>query len=167
MPPRSPSMKTVFAFDRLRQRIDTDVVNPFLTLAGTEYAKGVQIRMRNSPASGRVYPRGKRSHRASAPGQAPKPDSGRLVQSVRFQRRDHGSIKGVEVGSTVAYSLYLEFGAAKLAAPPKRIRRSRKQTGREARWILYPRPAWGPELQILKARMPELMRRASRMRRRR
>jgi hypothetical protein len=164
MPPAYPSVKTVFYSDRLLKAVEDKVVEPFLAIVGSEYAKGVQLRMKNSPATGRVYKRGSRVHRASAPGEAPKPDTGDLVKSIRFRRRDHGTIRMVEIGSTKKHALYLEYGAARLSAPPTRIRRRRKQTGREARWVLYPRPSWGPEMVSLRARMPALLRRASRMR---
>ena len=53
---------------------------------------------------GRLYKRGKILHRASAVGEFPKTDTGRLVNSIRV---DHSYLK-VEVGSDVSYAGILE-----------------------------------------------------------
>lgn len=70
-----------------------------------------------SPASGRVYEKTspKRTHIASAPGQPPATDTGRLA----------GSIRAIESGTThaaveaqVDYAVHLEFGTRRMAARP-------------------------------------------------
>ena len=158
---RLPSVKVVFSPEVVTRKVKP-VIRRFLAMVGAEYAKGVQMRMKNSPATGRVYRRGGVTHRASAKGEAPKPDTGALVKSVRFHVKADGPIPMVEIGSTKKYALPLEYGAAKLTRPPARVRRRRRQTGREARWILFPRPSWGPELESIRRRLPDLMRRAAR-----
>jgi hypothetical protein len=163
--PAYPSMKTVFFTDRIITQVRRDVVDPFLDLVGVEFTNDLKRSMKNSPKTGRVYRRGRKTHRASAPGEPPAVDTGDLVKSIRWQRRNHGDLHVVEIGSTKKKSLYLEMGAAKLSRPPARVRRRRRQTGREARWILFPRPAWGPTGRRITARLPELLRRARRMRR--
>lgn len=111
------------------------------------YKNEVQRLMRTSPASGRLYRRlrtrratrrklalGQRRsgadyvwHQASAPGQPPAVDYGRLVNSVTVEvRPDH-----VLVGSSMAkVPLALEFG---------RLDGS-----------IAPRPAWRPALSVLR-----------------
>jgi HK97 gp10 family phage protein len=69
--------------------------------------------------SGRVYERGggqnlSATHQASAPGQAPATDTGRLASSVTAQ----SSGLGGTVGSTVPYSFWLEYGTMKMAERP-------------------------------------------------
>jgi hypothetical protein len=124
---------------------------------GTAYANAVKLRMRNSPATGRTYPevrtklvkRGKKTarvtlsgrptHRASAPGEAPAPDTGALLGSVTWRVTRNGRAWRAEVGSNLKYAVYLEYGAA---------RGVRGKDGRltSVQWILFPRPAWGPAL---------------------
>jgi len=160
------NVKVVFYRDRLASQISEKVIVPFMTLVGAEYSNGVKERMRRSPATGRVYRRGKKTHRASSPGQAPRVDTGDLVKSVRFQLRKSGSKHIMEAGSNRKKAVHLEYGAARLSKKAPLVRRRRKQTGREARWILFPRPSWGPEMQTLRSKMPALMARASKMKRR-
>lgn len=83
-----------------------------------EIEAGVKLRMQRGPHSGRVY--GKRRHQASAPGEAPAPDTGTLMGSIYHERV---SPLTAVVGSRMVYSAYLEYGTRKMA----------------------PRPAWTPE----------------------
>ena len=123
---------------------------------GNLYKNEVQRLMRTSPASGRLYRRlrtrrasrrklalGQRRtgadyiwHQASAPGQPPAVDYGRLVNSVTVEvRPDH-----VLVGSSMAkVPLALEFG---------------RLDG-----TIAPRPAWRPALSVLRG--PEGTRQAT------
>lgn len=69
------------------------------------------------PASGRIYTKynPSRTHQASAPGQAPMTDTGRLANSVFFDKV--GDLTAV-VGSNLIYALYLEHGTTQMAARP-------------------------------------------------
>lgn len=69
------------------------------------------------PASGVTYQKinPKRTHRASAPGQPPMTDTGRLANSITFDRA--GPLTAT-VGSNVIYALYLEYGTRRMAARP-------------------------------------------------
>jgi HK97 gp10 family phage protein len=69
---------------------------------------------------GRVYKRGKTvSHRASAPGEAPASDAGRLVNSVNAEAVSNELAAEVHAGGGVVnYARALEFGTAKMAARP-------------------------------------------------
>ena len=65
-----------------------------------------------------------RIHTASAPGQAPATDTGKLANSVLFEQEHYG----VRVFTNVRYGEMLEFGTMRIA----------------------PRPLWTPEAQAMK-----------------
>lgn len=84
---------------------------------GTEMVRTEGNRlMRSSPRSGRVYRRRGVEHKASAPGEPPAPDTGRLIQSARteFKRQ---LLQGTAIWST-DYAERLEKGTPKMAARP-------------------------------------------------
>lgn len=72
--------------------------------------------MNESPRSGRVYTRRGVSHRASAPGEPPAPDTGRLRQSLRTEY-NRELLMGTAIAST-AYAESLEFGTSRIAPRP-------------------------------------------------
>lgn len=66
-----------------------------------------------APKSGAVYPRGGKSHTASAPGEAPARDTGHLGQSTTFKLinvQEASSSSVAEVVVSAEYALALEFG---------------------------------------------------------
>lgn len=71
-------------------------------------------RYQKGPATGRTYTRGNVSHTASAPGEAPATDTGRLASATEYR------ITGdrAEVSNSVAYGPMLEFGTQKIAPRP-------------------------------------------------
>lgn len=71
--------------------------------------------IQGGPKTGRVYRRGSVTHQASAPGQYPATDTGRLVSSVAM--RPDGPDAYV-VGTNVQYGPMLEFGTTRMAARP-------------------------------------------------
>lgn len=76
-----------------------------------------KIRIQTSPASGKVYPRGKNSfHTASAPGEPPATDTGFLVNSIQAELNGPGDIGTIEVGAN--YGLPLETGTKFMGARP-------------------------------------------------
>lgn len=67
--------------------------------------------------SGRVYKRGGKNHKASAPNEAPKTDTGQLVANITTERKgfmnyDVGSRRGAPHG------FWLEFGTRNMAKRP-------------------------------------------------
>lgn len=76
----------------------------------------VKRRIARGPATGRVYEKynPRRTHQASAPGEAPMTDTGRLVSSVYV---DPGRLSAT-VGSRLAYAAYLEYGTRRMGARP-------------------------------------------------
>ena len=82
--------------------------------AAQRTAARAQILM-SEPKHGRIYARGGRQHRASAPGEAPAVDTGYLKNSM--QVKAIGPTE-VEVGVTAEYAAKLEFGGAHVAPRP-------------------------------------------------
>jgi hypothetical protein len=157
------TVQTTFYGGNILRAAEKDML-PRMTKVATEYANEVKLRMRNSPATGRIYGlrrtrRGKKVlgpgftgkyHRASAPGEPPAPDTGALLRGVSWQVRNDGHVWFAEVGSNLKYALFLEHGAA---AGVKN--RSGKIT--KVQWILFPRPVWGPSLTALRPRFAKIM----------
>jgi HK97 gp10 family phage protein len=76
--------------------------------------------IQRGPKTGRVYVRGEgqnlsRTHRASAPGEAPATDTGTLVSSITFKQESRLT---ATVASRLAYATYLEFGTQRIAPRP-------------------------------------------------
>jgi len=68
------------------------------------------------PKTGRFYKRGKVIHQASAPGEAPASDTGRLASSMRSEI-DQGQLSASVIAGT-EYAAHLEYGTTKMAARP-------------------------------------------------
>ena len=81
-------------------------------------AAGRIKRMLNHGArSGRVYARGKKGHhQASAPGEPPKTDFGRLVGTVASEVSEGGHAVRIMAGTK--YAAMLEFGTSKMRPRP-------------------------------------------------
>lgn len=96
----------------LAAEVGKAVVGTALELQGD-----VKKRISRGPASGRVYRKSNptRTHQASAPGEAPATDTGRLVNSIFFEV--NGQLSAT-VGSRLVYALWLEYGTSKMAARP-------------------------------------------------
>jgi phage gpG-like protein len=76
-----------------------------------------KIGIQRGPKSGRTYQRGNITHQASAPGQYPATDTGRLASSVMIDLPVPGGLTG-RVGTNVQYGPMLEFGTSRMAARP-------------------------------------------------
>ena len=72
--------------------------------------------VRSGAKNGIVYEKYKprRTHRASAPGEAPANDTGALIETITQQPTQGGWL----VGSTIKYSKWLEFGTQSMAERP-------------------------------------------------
>lgn len=74
--------------------------------------------IQRGPKTGRAYPpvRGRRGqpHQASAPGQAPATDTGRLAQSIRWVKDGDDYL----VGTELEYGEHLEFGTSRMQPRP-------------------------------------------------
>lgn len=120
----------VIGGDRLRQRLAKlgGDVTAEVRKATAENALELQGAVRRSfeggPATGRVYAKysPRRSHQASAPGETPASDTGRLASSitVKFDVDALGATVGVHGDSqgNADYAARLEFGTKDMAARP-------------------------------------------------
>jgi hypothetical protein len=95
-----------------------DVVREVITDLVTD-THAIAVAGIQSGGGGRVYQKSNptRTHRASAPGDYPATDTGRLVSSVRMILPTASSVAG-EVGTSVKYGAWLEFGTSRMAARP-------------------------------------------------
>jgi HK97 gp10 family phage protein len=77
----------------------------------------IKRRIQSGPASGITYQKynPRRTHRASAPGEAPMTDTGRLAGSVMF---DVVGEMSATVGSALVYAAWLEYGTRHMSARP-------------------------------------------------
>jgi HK97 gp10 family phage protein len=88
-----------------------------VVVRGTEAVKTRAVRsIMSGGKTGRIYTRRGVVHQASAPGQSPASDTGRLVQSARTEYNNE-EMSGKVIFST-AYAAALEFGTEKMEARP-------------------------------------------------
>jgi len=73
-------------------------------------------RIQRGPKTGRLYKRGKKYHRASAPGESPATDKGFLVRSIHTNR--NSKALSAEIGSNLKYAPYSERGTIKMKPRP-------------------------------------------------
>jgi len=92
-----------------------DKVHLLLGKAATEFETEIKNEIETGSKSGITYQRGNISHTASAPGQAPATDSGKLVGSIRYKKK---SASQHEVSINSEYALALEVGTSRMAARP-------------------------------------------------
>lgn len=100
-----------------------DTINDLAMDTQQEAVRGIQ----RGPASGRTYKRGTVTHTASAPGQFPMSDTGRLASNVEFEVATKSRQVAV-VGTNIEYGAHLEFGTSKMAARPWLMPSFRKAT---------------------------------------
>jgi HK97 gp10 family phage protein len=100
------------ASGEIKQAVSRAVVGTALELQGN-----IKKSIAQGPASGRTYEKynPRRTHTASAPGQPPMTDTGRLVNSIEFDKI--GDLTAT-VGSKLVYAPYLEYGTSRMAARP-------------------------------------------------
>lgn len=99
-------------------RITQEAANRGMLSAMIE-ADGILVDLLSQPGQGAVYPRGKKSHRASAPGDPPAVDTGNLRRNRATEVISAGG--GVSIGILSVNSEYaeaLEFGTEKMAPRP-------------------------------------------------
>jgi HK97 gp10 family phage protein len=84
---------------------------------GIEMRADIVTSIQRGPASGITYKKSNptRTHTASAPGQPPMSDTGRLANSITFDRV--GDLTAT-VGSALNYAPWLEYGTSRMAARP-------------------------------------------------
>jgi len=115
---------TIRRFAELKRRGSEIVEEAVFDTATHTHRTAVQG-IQKGPASGRVYARylGRRGgrlkrprrHQASAPGEYPASDTGRLASSVQM---DQQTRMRIYVGTRVKYGRHLEYGTSRMAARP-------------------------------------------------
>lgn len=88
------------------------------------------------PATGEIYEKfnPRRTHQASAPGEAPATDTGRLASSVVTSRIIQEPL-AVEVSTDVEYGPYLEFGTRTIAPRPNWVPSVQEETPKYIRRV--------------------------------
>lgn len=99
------------ALAEVREAGEETVVD-FVTIATMSLHRRAVRSIQRGPASGRIYQKynPRRTHQASAPGEAPMSDQGRLVGSIQFELPSAGdkTPEGV-VGTNLDYGKFLEL----------------------------------------------------------
>lgn len=106
--------ETLAAMGAAQSKLDAiaqDTIEDAAFKTHSNAVRGIQ----RGPATGRVYKRGGITHQASALGQYPASDTGRLASSVQIE----GIGKPiVSVGTALQYGRFLEFGTVNMAPRP-------------------------------------------------
>jgi len=99
----------------VRARIERAVAQSLVRTAEA-VATDAARRVLSPPKTGRIYVRRGVTHQASARGEAPASDTGRLVNSItiRFNRAELVSV----VTANTKYASYLEWGTRRMKARP-------------------------------------------------
>ena len=92
-------------------------LNKALFASAKQVEKEAKLSILSGQKSGRLYHRRTVTHRASAPGEAPASDTGRLVNSINSYLGDQEAFVTAGRG-TVKYAAMLEFGTRFMAARP-------------------------------------------------
>lgn len=140
--------------DRIRRNSQAGVRQVLLRGAQSIQNTAVQGII-NPPKTGKIYPsRGRKRarHQASAPGEYPAADTGRLHQSITATVADRPESLTIQVSANVEYASYLEHGTSKMEPRPflsrayaesideirKRARRAVRLgfLGRAGRWFV-------------------------------
>lgn len=97
------------ASSRVTDAVDGALLDAAILLEGI-----IKKKISRGGRSGNPYSVGGKSAQRSAPGEPPKSDTGRLVNSIRHTH----SFLTATVGTEVNYAGYLEYGTSKMAARP-------------------------------------------------
>lgn len=106
-----------------------DAINKGVQAGAFLLRSTAQRKILSGPKTGRVY--GK--HRASAPGQAPASDTGRLVQGIVVEPGDEPL--SFDVKSLADYAGFLEYGTSRMAPRPYLEPSAREQADNIAKLI--------------------------------
>lgn len=103
---------------QLRGALDSagirDSVVRALRLGAVDVQGDVVRSIQQSPPTGETYRRGAVTHTASSPGNPPRTDTGRLVQSARVEPKSDGA----DVVVASSYAKPLEYGTRNMAPRP-------------------------------------------------
>jgi HK97 gp10 family phage protein len=135
---------TIRKLKKLTKDAERDVAAS-LYVGGLKIEETAKISIQQGTKTGRIYPRGDNIHQASAPGEAPATDTGRLVNSAYTEQKKAGKVVRIAFGrGVVKYALALEKGTRKMAARP------------------FLRPALMQSIPYIKSRVREALKKAVR-----
>ena len=103
------------ALEKVKEDLEKDMKE--ILLGGGQLIRGEAIRsIQQGSKSGKTYKKYNptRTHKASAPGEAPASDTGFLVSNIRVKEQKDV----VQVRSEASYSKFLEYGTSKMLARP-------------------------------------------------
>lgn len=86
-----------------------------VTAAALTVNSDIKKAIQSPPKTGAIYPRGQKSHQASAPGEAPATDTGALVSSIVFRQPEPLT---AFVESRLQYAPWLEYGTRNMKPRP-------------------------------------------------
>jgi len=108
--------KVMSQLNRLEKDMEPDFQE--IVKGGAQLIRGEAIKsIQQGAKSGIVYEKynPRRSHRASAPGEAPASDTGNLVSKILIKQKDKNN---TQVESGANYSAFLEYGTSKMQPRP-------------------------------------------------
>lgn len=90
-----------------------------LFVSGQKIEETARLSIMGGGKTGRAYKRGAKTHIASAPGEAPANDTGRLQASINTSQTSRGMIVYIKAGEGIVdYARHLEFGTDNMAERP-------------------------------------------------
>jgi HK97 gp10 family phage protein len=93
----------------LLEKAEADFIN------SSEEMKDLMIdSIKTGSKSGKTYTRNGMSHQSSAPGQPPANDTGKLIDSIKVEKRKNTSTIKIDAD----YAGYLEYGTSKMRPRP-------------------------------------------------
>lgn len=98
------------AIARVGANAQVEIANAVQAQAIT-MTSNVRRQIQQGPKTGQVYKRGRKTHQASAPYQAPATDTGTLVSSIYYTQEGPYA---ATIGSRLPYAYHLEFGTFKM-----------------------------------------------------
>lgn len=121
--------KTLKKLDKITAEIKKDIAAA-LFVSGLKIEENAKLSIAQESKSGVVYQRRTVVHQASAPGEAPANDTGRLLNSIQTSAENSGMVVNINAGSSmVDYAIHLEYGTSDMAARPfmkPALKKSRK-----------------------------------------
>lgn len=96
-----------------------EAISDTINMLALRTVRAAKEMIQQGPATGRIYEkyRPRRTHRASAPGEAPMTDTGRLANSIDAELSTKALLLAT-VGTNVEYGRYLQFGTPDIAPRP-------------------------------------------------
>lgn len=121
--------KTIKKLDKITADAKKEIAAA-LFVSGLKIEENAKLSIAQEAKTGIIYQRGTVVHQASAPGEAPANDTGRLLNSFQVGAESNGMVVKIKAGTgTVDYAVHLEFGTDKMEARPfmkPALKKSRK-----------------------------------------